>query len=315
MTIQRRTFRHETERRSWWIEVELNVLRTASSSDDEPNEWTERTRPHATPDAALAAANQLIAEQLADGFEEQGAKVATTSNETPLEYFRRLARVWLDTDSTPASSEWLERASKVPAPYLAQCHAKLEELVVSEDWRIQREVETWLRMQLPTLIDPLQLALRDPRFRVWSNVLTALEEVGPHRAELMEGTFISLIAFPPPPPYAGAHATPAHFRTIADTSFSTDALSQLGKLATHGDVNVATNAAFILAHSSKTLMGRSTLAALMEWNQSTGAHTLRDTVIEEAIQHLASSLKQPVPKFTRSELARLLALAQSQLPR
>jgi hypothetical protein len=260
--VTRRTFVHPIEKRSWSIDVSGSRIRLAMTSDDDPEELV-RERSCRSAKEAQAEADALVREQLADGFEEIGAE--------PLPSFDALARRWADADPSALSSEWLASARGWSAPFAERVLARIAELdgTGREAELVTRDADTWLRMQVPTIVPGLLLALRDPRQRVRENVLWTLRSETrawdglprppePHHFAI-ESAFVSLIASPEQPPLPISHVGVEHLL------LSPHGVERLASIAIGSDPERAGRATYALACRLAIASDPAILDALARW--------------------------------------------------
>ncbi|MFO0685528.1 MAG: hypothetical protein U0234_25940 [Sandaracinus sp.] len=312
----RRTFRHEAQGRTWWIEVEGPSLRIGAASDAEPDDAFERARKLASPAAATKEADALVREQEAEGFVEVGAAAAP-----PLDaeaYFDGLAQSWRARAPEVDAARWRATVAGLAAPWRERLARELATLhAVKLPWPEQREQETWLRMQVAASPDAFLLALRDPR--AWRFALEVLEGkttpsgyVPLASAHDLERALLSLITAPPAPAFDGDAPAPAHVVTLFRHPFGDASLTRLAELARSGDALAASNAALLLARYP-ALARDDVRDALAAWSARVDLEgvALRSVVLEHAVAELGTALlgegKRP---RTHAELDALLARAR-----
>lgn len=200
----RRTFRHPTEGRTWWIEQKGRRLAIGFSSEDDP-EPVERTRDEGSEVAAARTLAALVAEQLADGFVEEVAPRAPAAA-----LFDRCLAAWTERAPEVPARAWRDAVESLAPPLRERFADELSALGPPATWRDR----TWLRMQAPVQPTPFLLALREPSmsaFALWVldafvvprplvgarvESMGALDHAPPERAPHLEAALLSLLEAP-----------------------------------------------------------------------------------------------------------------------
>lgn len=301
----RRTFRHEAEGRTWWIEVHESTLRIGFSEDSDPSDEVVRERRASTPKAAQDELAALIREQLAEGFVE--LNVAPTEDADA--FYARLQQTWKSAAAHVPSELWLEQIRALSPALRERFHR--EWLSANERglaWPEANARKAWLRMQVEITAAPFLLGLRDAHEQL---ALEALERA-PMSTPHLEAALLAMIESLPASRFHGHAPSPGCTNVMARFPFSPASVSHLASLAHSRDANQATNAAFVLARYPH-LSRRDVLEALQAWLQLGDA--LRplahaEMLLAHAIPELGMALHRDAKRpQTREELARLLQRA------
>lgn len=312
----RRTFRHEAQKRTWWIELDGASLRIGAESDADPDDAFERSRKLASAAAAKKEADALVREQEAEGFAEVGAAPATPPPSADA-YFDGLLAAWRARAPDVDAARWREAIGRLPPAWRERLASELASLyAVALPGAEQREKETWLRMQASACPDAFLLALRDPR--AWRFALEVLEGkttpggyVPLASAHDLERALLSLIVAPPAPAYEGDQPAPAHLTTVFRHPFGDAAITRLVDVSRAADPVQASNAALLLARYP-ALARSDVREALGAWSRRLDLESiaLRGVVLEHAIAELGVTLLRDARRpRTHAELDALLTRA------
>lgn len=207
---------------------------------------------------------------------------------------------------------WRERATDVPfARWRVECDdpwaddAVIQiEALDTPDWRAGRDVRDALAAQREVFFPALALALRDPRYNVWTRALDALSRVGPERRAELEAALLSLLVAPPPPAYEGAPPLVLAFRAVVEHPWSPHGAAALAALASEGDPSSATSAAIISSQPAQLGGG---LEALRAWS---ARRDVPEDIASRALEHAVPAVEAHlgVPWSGEHTLQRLRAL-------
>ena len=305
----RRTFRHEAEGRTWWVERTDATLRIGFSGDSEPAEEVLRTRRASTAKAAQEELATLVREQLAEGFTEVNAP---SSNETADTFYVRLQAAWKAASPHVASEAWLASVRALPKALCERFHAEWKSATAPNlTWPEANARKAWLRMQAEFMPAPFLLVLRDAR---GDDLGLELLELVPREIPHLEAALLAMIESLPPPRFPGHLPTPGFTNAMVRFAFSPSSVTRLVQLTHSKEVNQATNAAFILARYPH-LSRRDVLEALQAWLAFGAA--LRplahaESLLEHAVPELGMALHRDTKRpRTHAELGRLLTQAMT----
>ncbi|MEC7519582.1 MAG: hypothetical protein VYE22_06950 [Myxococcota bacterium] len=208
---------------------------------------------------------------------------------------------------------WRERTTDVPfARWRVECDdpwaddAVIQiEALDTPDWRAGRDVRDALAARREVFFPALALALRDPRYNVWTRALEALSPVEPKRHAELEAALLSLLVAPPPPAYEAAPPLVlASFRAVAEHPWSPDGAEALTALASDGDPISASSAAIISSQPAQLGGG---LEALRAWS---ARRDVPEDIASRALEHVVPAVEthRGVPRSGEHTLRRLRAL-------